>query len=84
MSGVCFTALERLQGLPLPLGAVSVVRKSFDARAKHRDFAYVVDVDAPAARAAGASPRFKLGLLERYSHAILRQMKTASAKEHNF
>lgn len=54
-----------LQGLPLPLAAVSVVRKSFDARAKYRDFAYVVDVDAKAARAAGASPRFRPGQTER-------------------
>ena len=54
-----------LQGLPLPLEAVSVIRKSFDARAKHRGFAYVVDIDPEAARAAGASPRFKSGQLER-------------------
>jgi len=47
------------------LEAVNVIRKSFDARAKHRDFAYVVDVDAQAARAAGASLRFKPGQLER-------------------
>ena len=55
-----------MQGLPLPLAAVSVVRKSFDARAKYRDFAYVVDVDASSARAAGASPRFRPGHTERY------------------
>ena len=72
--------LKGLQGLPLPLGAVSVVRKSFDARVKHRDFAYVVDVDAQAARAAGASPRFKSGLLERYSDATLNLMQTMSTK----
>lgn len=54
-----------MQGLPLPLAAVSVVRKSFDARAKYRDFAYVVDVDAKSARAAGASPKFKPGQTER-------------------
>ncbi|KAL0040454.1 hypothetical protein WJX77_007475 [Trebouxia sp. C0004] len=56
------------KGLPLPLEAVSVIRKSFDARAKHRGFAYVVDIDPEAARAAGACPRFKSGQLERLSH----------------
>jgi len=60
---ICIVCL--LQGLPLPLEAVSVIRKSFDARAKHRGFAYVVDIDPEAARAAGASPRFKSGQLER-------------------
>ncbi len=49
----------------MPLEAVSVIRKSFDARAKHRGFAYVVDIDPEAARAAGACPRFKSGQLER-------------------
>ena len=44
-----------------------MVRKSFDARAKHRNFAYVVDVDAKSARAAGARPAFKQGVLERYT-----------------
>ena len=43
-----------LQGQTLPLEAVTVIRKSFDARAKHRNFVYVVDVDAAAAKAAGA------------------------------
>ena len=59
------STVHLLQGLPLPVEAVTVIRKSFDARAKHRDFAYVVDVDAEAARAAGARPRFKPGQLER-------------------
>ncbi|KAL0049695.1 hypothetical protein WJX82_007857 [Trebouxia sp. C0006] len=58
----------KCKGLPLPLEAVSVIRKSFDARAKHRGFAYVVDIDPEAARAAGASPRFKSGQLERLPH----------------
>ncbi|KAL3154855.1 hypothetical protein ABBQ38_011397 [Trebouxia sp. C0009 RCD-2024] len=55
----------KCKGLPLPLAAVSVVRKSFDARVKYRDFAYVVDVDAKSARAAGASPKFRPGQTER-------------------
>ena len=54
----------------MPVEAVTVIRKSFDARAKHRDFAYVVDVDAAAARAAGACPRFKPGQLERFHKNI--------------
>ena len=54
-----------MQGQPLPLNAVTVIRKSFDARIKHRDFVYVVDVDAAAAKVAGAKPRFKSGQLER-------------------
>ncbi|KAA6420919.1 MAG: oxidoreductase electron carrier [Trebouxia sp. A1-2] len=58
----------KCKGLPLPLEAVSVIRKSFDARAKHRGFAYVVDIDPEAARAAGACPRFKSGQLERLPH----------------
>ena len=62
-TSICLVCL--VQGLPLPLEAVSVIRKSFDARAKHRGFAYVVDIDPEAARAAGASPRFKSGQLER-------------------
>lgn len=65
------STMHLLQGLPLPVEAVTVIRKSFDARAKHRDFAYVVDVDAEAARAAGARPRFKPGQLERFCTNLL-------------
>lgn len=55
-----------LQSKNLPLDAVSVVRKSFDARVKQRNFVYVVDVDSKAATAAGAAPRFKQGQIERW------------------
>ena len=49
----------------MPLEAVTVIRKSFDARVKHRDFVHAVDVDAQAALLAGAQPKFKPGQLER-------------------
>lgn len=55
-----------VQEQSLPIDAVTVVRKSFDARAKHRSFVYIVDVNAAAATAAGAAPRFKQSQLERW------------------
>ena len=55
-----------MQDGALPLNAVTVVRKSFDARVKQRNFVYVVDVDATAAALAGAAPRFKQGQIERW------------------
>lgn len=55
-----------MQDTLLSIDAVTVVRKSFDARVKQRNFVYVVDVDAAAAARAGAAPRFKQGQIERW------------------
>lgn len=69
-----------LQTQTLPLEAVSVVRKSFDARAKQRNFVYVVDVDAAVAAAAGAAPRFKQGQIERWILHRLMRLPNSSSK----
>lgn len=71
-----------LQTPHLPLEAVVVVRKSFDARPKQRNFVYVVDVDAKAATAAGATPRFKQGQIERWIQLINWKAASTSTPQH--
>jgi hypothetical protein len=68
---LCRAVSKRLGCKDLPAEALTVVRKSFDARRRERRFTYVVDVSAAAAAKAGAwGLQPKQGSLERCGSSL--------------